>query len=82
MPGKRAVHLPLPPKGRLRQYLLRFMGRAHSQQISRPIYLHQRLLLKGSTVNPRAGACQPASLSSAGIFPPRAPPLCTGRHGA
>lgn len=33
----------------------RFMGRAHSQQISRPIYPRQRLRLKGSTINPGVG---------------------------
>ena len=35
---------------------------AHSRQISRPIYLCQRLPLKGGTINPGAGASKQVGL--------------------
>ena len=56
------------------------MGRAHSRQISRPIYLRQRLPFKGSTINPgREQANKRGYTSLASIFPPGAQLLCTLR---
>ena len=45
------------------------MRGAHSWQISKPIYLCQRLPLKGSTINPGAGASKQAGLPLLGEHP-------------
>ena len=45
------------------------MRGAHSQQISRPIYLRQRLPLKGRAINPGVGASKQAGLPLLGEHP-------------